>query len=162
MTIDYCCPICRGALTLGECNFTCNTCLKTFSFSGGIPNLDYLQSTESLVFDKMYQSQEHLSESDLDSAKKNAVNLFNHMWKEPVRGLEILEIAAGRGELTAGLFTSPLIKDSNFYCFDHSIQSMQILVNSLTNMRNETTNILYPSIQDVNSMAFKEPCFDLV
>lgn len=39
---------------------------------------------------------------------------------------------------------------------------MQILTNTLSTVKSLTSNTFYPSIQDVNSMAFEEPSFDLV
>jgi SAM-dependent methyltransferase len=110
----------------------------------------------------MYLTQEHLTEIEVISAKFNAANLVKILGIKSVQNYEILEIAAGRGELTVGLFLSPEIQESNIYCFDHSIQSMQILTNTLSTVKSLTSNTFYPSIQDVNSMAFEEPSFDLV
>ena len=159
--VTYCCPMCQGPLTLGGGSMTCDFCTKTFVNVGEIPNLDYLQSTESLVFDCLYVAQDHLNETELNSAKDNAARLLKLLWDGPVNNIEILEIAAGRGELTVGLFLSRDIQESNIYCFDHSVQSMHILTNTLSDHRRETSNVFHTSIQDVNAMAFMGS-FDLV
>lgn len=110
----------------------------------------------------MYLTQEHLTEIEVSSAKFNAANLVKILGIKSVQNYEILEIAAGRGELTVGLFLSPEIQKSNIHCFDHSIQSMQILTNTLSTVKSLTSNAFYPSIQDVNSMAFEEPFLTLL
>jgi ubiquinone/menaquinone biosynthesis C-methylase UbiE len=160
--INYRCSKCKSHLSSKKDLYICPECNIDFKIVDGIPNLDFLQSAERLVFDQMYSTQEHLTEIEVSSAKFNAANLVEILGIKAVQNYEILEIAAGRGELTVGLFLSPKIQESNIYCFDHSIQSMQILANTLSTVKSQTSNAFYPSIQDVNSMAFADPFFDLI
>jgi len=92
----------------------------------------------------MYIGQEHLTESEISAAKFNASNLLHFLKLKSTLNLKILEIAAGRGELTVGLFLSPEIQGSELYCFDHSIQSMRVLVNTLETVRHQTSNKFEP------------------
>jgi 2-polyprenyl-3-methyl-5-hydroxy-6-metoxy-1,4-benzoquinol methylase len=133
-----------------------------YQIDNSIPNLDHLQSGERLVFDQMYSTQESLTENEIATAQENCARLLFHLGIDSNHKYEILEIAAGRGELSVGLFLSPQIQNSNIYCFDHSIKSMQILRNTLMHFKHETSNSFFPSIQDVNSMAFQGSLFDLV
>jgi len=61
----------------------------------------------------MYLTQEHLTEIEVISVKFNAANLVKILGIKSVQNYEILEIAAGRGELTVGLFLSPEIQELN-------------------------------------------------
>lgn len=160
--IAYRCSKCRSFLITSNQVYMCPECTVDYPVINTIPNLDFLRSPERLVFDQMYLTQELLTENEIATAKFNAANLLHLLGIESAYNYEILEIAAGRGELTMGLFLSPEIQKSNIYCFDHSIQSMQILTNTLLKFQPQTSNTFYPSIQDVNSMAFDGPSFDLV
>lgn len=93
-----------------------------YQIDNSIPNLDHLQSGERLVFDQMYSTQESLTKNEIATAKENCARLLFHLGIDSNHKYEILEIAAGRGELSVGLFLSPQIQNSNIYCFDHSIK----------------------------------------
>lgn len=160
--LNYKCPKCLERLIATDEVFRCSKCNTQYPIANSIPNLDHLQSSERLVFDEMYIGQEHLTESEISAAKFNASNLLHFLKLKSTLNLKILEIAAGRGELTVGLFLSPDIQGSELYCFDHSIQSMRVLVNTLETVRHQTSNKFFPSVQDVNSIAFLGPSFDLV
>jgi SAM-dependent methyltransferase len=155
----YVCPEDRNPLSLRGDALFCSACDRSFGRIGGILDLDIVKSAEREHFDGHFRGQQLLSAEEM-SASANMAARFLARAGGKLTGKRVLDMACGNGMLTHGLLANPAVTDCEIFCFDHSVQSMRVFLNSAARLH--TSNQLHPSIQDVHRLAYRDDYFDVI
>jgi ubiquinone/menaquinone biosynthesis C-methylase UbiE len=116
-----------------------------------------------MAFDEQQRGKRVLSTAEIEASSTVAdrflttAGLLSHGTLENKNNLDL---ACGTGQVTVGLYLHEHIRHCKIFGFDHSLQSLQVLANTLSNL--SSTNIVYLSAQDVTRLAYADRMFDLV
>ena len=159
MRPSYICPRDRVALLMNTTSASCPGCGSSFPIESGIVLLDSVQRPDCLAFDQSASGLDGLSAEQQTEGKRKADALLQHAGIERLRGAAVLDVGCGLGDLSYGLASSHRLEDCDIYAFDHSIQSLRVLLRSITA---SSRNRVHVSTQDASALCFPDECFDLI
>lgn len=160
---QYCCPSCNNDVPLlfNSDKYLCSTCKRAYPIlENGICQLDIVLNEQRIAFDKQYEKVDILSKEQIKISKNFFNMLSDGVILESCKQQNILDMACGKGEITLGMAMSKKIEDCCIYAFDHSLESLRILQQTIQKQR--TGNTVFVSAQDVNQMAFPHNSFKYV
>jgi len=155
----YLCPVDRQSLSVQGSTLVCTSCHRKFETTEGVLDFDVIKSSQREAFDAKFKSQQGLTAEEIAASTKMASEFLVHAGGV-LEDKKIVDIGCGNGALTYGLLSNPSVSNCDIFCFDHSVGSMRIFLNSAAEI--QTTNRLLPSIQDVHRFAYPDNFFDVV
>lgn len=158
----YICPACKNTdLNVTMSKIKCQKCRHTFSiYDKEIIQFDLIADPQRTVFDDHHKNLRCMSKEQIETSKRLFATCSKNVIQGSCNGKNILDMACGKGELTIGIASSELLTDCNIYAFDHSVESLRVLLRSKNSL--ELANTLYLSGQDVNQMAYPNSFFDYI
>jgi SAM-dependent methyltransferase len=154
----YVCPLDSARLVVLGQSLRCQKCSREYPVRDHIAELDVVQSPERTVFDHKHANCKALGADDRAVSSLLAERFLRQTGS--LQKKRILDMACGDGALTYGLITRPEVDRCDIFAFDHSRESVRVLRDSIIG---ETySNTVYLSIQDVNSIAYRESFFDVI
>jgi SAM-dependent methyltransferase len=154
----YVCPEDRKPLRAERAGLRCTRCNRAFGMRENVLDLDVIKSSERQAFDALFRAQTLLSPEQIDASARLAAHFLRGVGR--IKNKKILDMACGNGAITHGLLISPEVVNSDVFCFDHSVESMRVFLNSASQL--QTSNRLHPSLQDVHRSAYPDDFFDVI
>ena len=147
------------ALEFADNMLNCSIGLHSYPVeNSAIPLLDEIQSSESVAFDAQNANISILSREEILVNGTIASKFLKNFNCNLNDRLNILDVACGKGEFSIYM-ASEVLTNSNFYCFDHSYSSLQILSNTSSSKGLKNIHV---SLQDINQLNFRPQFFDYI
>lgn len=154
----YVCPEDRKPLIAERTGLSCTVCGRAFGMTENVLDLDVVKSSERQAFDAHFRDKTMMSPEQIDASARLAAHFLRRAGR--IENKKILDMACGNGAITHGLLANAEVVNSDVFCFDHSAESMRVFLNSASHL--QTSNRLYPSLQDVHRSAYPDDFFDVI
>jgi SAM-dependent methyltransferase len=138
---------------------SCPSCGSTYPVESGILLLDSVQRPDRRAFDESASAVPALTTEQKADGQKKAEVLLQHAGIGRLKGAAVLDAGCGFGDLSCGLASSHRLENCDIYAFDHSIESLRVLLRSVTP---QGGNRVHLSTQDASALCFPGECFDLI
>lgn len=135
LTGYYRCPGDGGQLSPKAQGLACVLCNRRFPLqTQGIIDFDIVKSDQRMAFDEQQRGKRVLSTAETEASRTVADRFLTTAGL--LRGTleNILDLACGTGQVTVGLYLHEHIRHCKIFGFDHSLQSLQVLANTLSNL----------------------------
>lgn len=156
---SYVCPRDRAALRVDSASASCPACGATFPIENGILLLDSVQRPDRGTFDQSASGVTVLTPEQKTEGQRKAETLLQIAGVGRLVNAAVLDVGSGFGDLTHALASSPRLENCDIYAFDHSIESLRVLRQSVTP---GCGNRVHVSTQDASTPCYPDQCFDLI
>jgi 2-polyprenyl-3-methyl-5-hydroxy-6-metoxy-1,4-benzoquinol methylase len=155
----YVCPSDRAPLAVYAGSARCPVCGSSYPFQEGIALLDSVRRRDRQYFDESASGIRALTPEQRTAGERKATTLLGHAEIGQLHKATVLDLGCGFGDLTYGLASIGVLKDSDFYAVDHSVESLRVLSASVFPSNG---NRVHLSTQDASALCFPENNFDLI